>query len=128
MLISEIINSNIYQVQIRIRVHGAPKTTWIEITAPSVSVARALAMAQYGKANVLNVQAKRHSRSISEVIQPRKPNKPSAPTAAADTRAAAIKQQQKRLRVQKKNMQVQKARQRLNRLSAEQSALAAKPA
>ena len=37
MLISEIISSNIYQVQIRIRVYGAPTTTWIEITAPSKS-------------------------------------------------------------------------------------------
>jgi hypothetical protein len=48
-----------YEGQIRITVHGAPQWVWVDVKANSIAFARALLQAQYGRANVINVQHKR---------------------------------------------------------------------
>ncbi len=48
-----------YEGQIRITVHGAPQWVWVDVKANSSAFARALLQAQFGRANVLNVQHKR---------------------------------------------------------------------
>jgi hypothetical protein len=48
-----------YEGQIRITVHGAPQWVWVDVKANSVAFARALLQAQFGRANVINVQQKR---------------------------------------------------------------------
>ena len=48
-----------YEGQIRLQVHGTTQWVWVDVKAQSVEFARALLQAQFGRPNVLTVQAKR---------------------------------------------------------------------
>ena len=48
-----------YEGQIRLKVQGTTQWVWVNVQAQSVEFARALLQAQYGRANVLNVQMRR---------------------------------------------------------------------